>query len=83
MIRLEEMVANLILKLKLLYFNRKIKVPKGKHKANKVVKKRYVTGLNEVSKHLKVGNLTMVILATDMEKVEDEGGIDEVIAQIA
>ena len=25
----------------------------------------------------------MVILATDMEKVEDEGGIDEIIAQIA
>ena len=47
------------------------------------VKKRYVTGLNEVCKHLKAGNLTMVIIATDLEKVEEEGGIDEVIATIA
>ena len=47
------------------------------------MKKRYVTGLNEVSKHLKAGNLTMVILATDLEKVEDEGGIDEMIASIS
>ena len=58
-------------------------MPKGKYKANKAVKKRYVTGLNEVSKHLKAGNLTMVIIATDLEKVEEEGGIDELIASIA
>ena len=76
-------MVNLVLKLKQLYFNRKIKVPKGKHKANMPVKKRYVTGLNEVCKHLKAGNLTMVIIATDLEKVEEEGGIDEVIATIA
>ena len=80
---MEDLVVNLVLKLKSLYYNRKIKTPKGKHKANKVVKKRYVTGLNEVSKHLKVGNLTMVIIATDLEKVEDENGIDELIASIA
>ena len=44
-----------------------------------MVKKRYITGLNEVNKHLKAGNLTMVIIAMDLEKVEDEGGIDDMI----
>jgi len=60
-----------------------MKVPKGKHKANKPPKKRYMFGLREVQKHLSAGNLTMVILATNLEKVEDERGIDEVVNEIA
>ena len=61
-----------------------MKPPKGKLKSNvRVVKKRYLTGLNEVNKHLKAGNLTMIIIAIDLEKVEEEGGIDDMIVQIA
>ena len=40
-------------------------------------------GLKEVQKHLKAGSLEMVILATNMEKVEEARGTDELVAQIA
>ena len=77
---LDDLVTRLILKLKQFYYNRKLKPPKGKLKSNiRVVKKRYITGLNEVNKHLKAGNLSMVIIAVDLEKVEEEGGIDDMI----
>jgi ribosomal protein L7Ae-like RNA K-turn-binding protein len=36
-----------------------------------LLKKRYIVGLREVQKHLNAGNLKMIILATDMEKVEE------------
>lgn len=39
-------------------------------------------GLREVLKHLKAGNLKMVILATDMEKVEEENGIDNFMIEL-
>lgn len=46
-------------------------------------KKRYIIGLNEVWKHLQAGNLNCVILATNLEKVEEERGIDELVRLIA
>lgn len=73
---LQNSVVQLILKLKQLYYNRKIKQPKGKHKANRPAKKRYILGMKEVTKHLNAGNLTMLIVATNLEKVDGENGID-------
>lgn len=76
---LDELTVNLLLKLKELYFKRKLKVPKGR-KQMRPAKKRYIVGLNEVLKHLQAGNLTCVIIATNLEKVEIEKGIDDLIS---
>jgi ribosomal protein L7Ae-like RNA K-turn-binding protein len=40
-------------------------------------------GLKEVQKHLNADNLTMVILATNLEKVEEAKGTDEIVTNIA
>jgi hypothetical protein len=72
---LDDLTVNLIMKLKELFYRRKLKVPKNK-KDKRPAKKRYIIGLNEVQKHLQAGNLTMVILATNMEKVDESSGID-------
>ena len=79
---LDQLTVNLVLKLKELYFKRKLKVPKGR-KQMRPAKKRYIIGLNEVWKHLQAGNLNCVILATNLEKVEEERGIDELVKSIA
>lgn len=79
---LDELTVKLLLKLKELYFKRKLKVPKGR-KQMRPAKKRYIIGLNEVLKHLQAGNLTCVIMATNLEKVEQEKGIDDLVSQIA
>jgi ribosomal protein L7Ae-like RNA K-turn-binding protein len=76
------LTVKLLLKLKELYFKRKLKQPKGR-KQLRPPKKRYIIGLNEVTKHLQAGNLTMVILATNLEKVEDDHGTDSVILRIS
>lgn len=76
-IEFEKQVFNLIIQLKQLYYNRKVKAPKGKAvKLSQPVKKRYIVGLNEVFKNLKLNEVKMVILATDLEKVTEENGID-------
>lgn len=76
---LDELTVKLLLKLKELYFKRKLKVPKGR-KQMRPAKKRYIIGLNEVLKHLQAGNLTCVIVATNLEKVEQEKGIDDLVS---
>ena len=75
---LDELTVKLLLKLKELYYKRKLKVPKGR-KQMRPAKKRYIVGLNEVLKHLQAGNLTCVIIATNLEKVELEKGIDDLV----
>jgi ribosomal protein L7Ae-like RNA K-turn-binding protein len=80
---LESLVVDLVLRLKQLYYNRKMKQPKAGRKQNKMLnKKRYIVGLREVNKHLRAGEVKMVIVATDLEKVEDENGIDQVVAEL-
>ena len=49
---------------------------------NQAVKKRYVVGLHEVMKNLKIGELKMIILATNLEKVDQDRGTDEVISKL-
>ena len=44
---LDDLTVSLILKLKELYYKRKLKVPKNR-KQNRPAQKRYVNGLNEV-----------------------------------
>ena len=52
---LGEAVRSLLYKLKELYFIRKTKPQKGKYKkAMQVPKKRYLIGLKEIMKHLKL-----------------------------
>jgi len=80
---LNEALRALLYKLKELYFIRKIKPQKGKFKkATAAPKKRYLIGIREIMKHLKNQKLTMVIIATNFEKVEAENGLDELIMEI-
>lgn len=75
---LQECVRALLYKLKELYFMRKVKPQKGKYKKTMAApKKRYIIGLKEVTKNLGMQKVNMVILATNMEKVQGEHGIDE------
>ena len=53
--------------------------PTKKIKSNRQVKKRYIIGIKEVLKHLNADNLKMVILAVNLEKVEDENGLDSIV----
>ena len=74
----------MILRLKQLYYNRKHKVPKGKANLAKMpVKKRYIIGMSEVKKHLLIGTVKMIILATDLEKVEGTKGTDSMVTLLA
>ena len=77
------MFTALILKLKQLYFDRKTNGPKGKQKRmNKPVQKKYLIGLHEVMKHVKMGELKLVVVATDIEKVDVERGTDDVLNEL-
>ena len=49
---------------------------------NQSVNKRYLVGLHEVMKNLKIGEIKMILLATDLEKVDSERGTDEVICNL-
>lgn len=77
--QLDDLTVALLMKLKELYYKRKLKPLKGKM-ITRPPKKRYIIGISEVQKHLNAGNLTAVILATNMEKVECEKGIDQIVA---
>jgi ribosomal protein L7Ae-like RNA K-turn-binding protein len=80
---LHSAVRNLLYKLKELYFIRKTKPQKGKFKkVNAPPKKRYMIGLKEIQKNLCAKKLSMVIIATNIEKVEGLNGLDEYIYQI-
>lgn len=75
---LQDCVRALVYKLKELYFMRKIKPQKGKYKKTAAApKKRYIIGLKEVTKNLGMQKVNMVILATNMESVAGQHGIDE------
>lgn len=76
---LQQLVVELVLKLKQLYYNRKVKQPKAGRKQKVLNKKRYLVGLREVYKHVKSGDVKMVIMAVDLEKVEEENGTDEMV----
>ncbi|CAF0717197.1 unnamed protein product [Brachionus calyciflorus] len=43
------------------------------------VKRRYVMGIREVTKHLKLQKLKCVIIAPNCEKIESKGGLDDAI----
>jgi len=75
---LSQAVENLLYKLKELYYNRKTKPQKGKYKKiNAPPKKRYLTGLNEISKNLRSDKLNMIIIATNLERVQESAnGLD-------
>ena len=80
---LQHQVRSLLYKLKELYFIRKTKPQKGKYKKHDLApKKRYMIGLKEIMKNLFAGNLTMVIVATNVERVEGDGGLDDALHQI-
>jgi len=60
-----------------------VKPAKGKYKkALAAPKKRYLIGLKEILKNLQAQKVNMVILATNLEKVEGQGGLDAFIAKI-
>lgn len=44
--------------------------------------KRYIVGLRAVYKKVRTGDVKMVIVATDLEKVEEEHGIDEFLVEL-
>ncbi len=45
-------------------------------------KRRYVMGIREVTKHLRLRRLRCVILAPDCEKIQAKGGLDDAINAI-
>jgi len=45
-------------------------------------RRRYVVGLREVAKFLKVKKVSCVILAPDIERVETEGGLDDTVTKL-
>ena len=45
-------------------------------------KRRYVVGLREVAKFLKVKKIKAIIFAPDIEKVETEGGLDDAVGKL-
>ena len=52
-----------------------------KHEIEKLldVKKSIVMGLREVTKHAKAGNLKLVVIAPNLEKVKSKGGLDDAV----
>ena len=49
---------------------------------NTAPKKRYLIGLKEIMKNLLAKKLNMVIIATNIEKVEGQYGLDEYIYRV-
>jgi len=45
-------------------------------------KRRFVVGLREVAKFLKVKKVCCIILAPDIERVETEGGLDDAVSKL-
>mmetsp|Transcript_17626 Transcript_17626/g.29772 ORF Transcript_17626/g.29772 Transcript_17626/m.29772 type:complete len:96 (+) Transcript_17626:958-1245(+) len=75
---LQNAVAELILKLKQLFFIRKNKPQKGKYKKVQLApKKRYLIGMREVKKCLDSQTVNMVIVAVNLEQVSAEDGLDD------
>lgn len=71
-------VKDLLYKLKELFYNRKMKPQKGKYKkVNLAPKKRYLIGLKENMKYLQARKINMIIIATNIEKVDGDRGLDE------
>lgn len=81
---LEDGVRALIYKLKEIFFNRKNKPVKGKKASamNAAPKKRYIVGLSEIKKGLRMGELCMLIVATNLEHVEGTHGLDEFLLEM-
>lgn len=50
-----------------------------KNPAKAKMKRRYVMGIREVTKHLKLQKLKCVILAPNCEKIQSKGGLDDAI----
>ena len=64
-----------LIKLRDMYF-RKVKAAPLK------AKRRFVAGMNETKKQIKLGYAKMVILVPDIEKVEGKNGLDEKLLEI-
>lgn len=63
---------------KLIFFYKR----KKQEKITKKVKKRYVKGFKECLKKCASGDLKCVIMAPNIEKVEGEGGLDELVSNL-
>ena len=48
----------------------------------KEAKKRYCVGLNEIFKLLKINQLKMIIVCTNLESIPGEKGLDQVLLEI-
>ena len=46
------------------------------------VQKSIVMGLREVTKHAKAGNLKLVVVAPNLEKVQSKGGLDDAVEKL-
>lgn len=53
-----------------------------KNPATAKAKRRYVMGIREVTKHLKLKKLRCIILAPNCEKIQSKGGLDDAINTI-
>ncbi|CAF1135171.1 unnamed protein product, partial [Didymodactylos carnosus] len=46
------------------------------------LKRRYIHGIREVTKHLRLNRLKCILIAPDCERIKTEGGLDDAIEQI-
>ena len=69
-------IQELLEKLKFYYDRKK------QEKTNKKVNKRYVKGFKECIKKCNDGSMKLLIMAPDIEKVEGQGGLDELIYEL-
>lgn len=69
-------IQELLEKLKFYYDRKKLE------KTNKKVNKRYVKGFKECVKRCCDGSMKLLIMAPDIEKVEGQGGLDEMIYEL-
>lgn len=45
-------------------------------------KRRFVLGIREVFKHLKLGKIKCVVVSPNLEKIQSKGGLDDVLSQL-
>jgi len=60
------------------FYNRQLQKNPNKAKS----KRRFVLGIREVFKHLKLNKIKCVIVSPNLEKIQSKGGLDDMLSQV-
>lgn len=74
---IDELTTNILNDLNRFYQRQQARNP---HKAKS--KRRFVLGIREVFKHLKLGKIKCVIVSPNLEKIQSKGGLDDILSQV-